>query len=190
MTRRPRRATMPVLLVVAASACVGLPPSPPEGAGTVGATGTSSGGTTTEAPETNTTSGTTSSVDGDVTTLELSGTSTGEVSDGSASSASSGGVFGSSGSTAVGSSDSGPSPSCNELFGSASGYVLCLENETSCSFNANTGGVSCDGICGSFGAVCLDAIDNPSVVGQECIAQGMSFCANAAKGTTICVCSK
>lgn len=99
--------------------------------------------------------------------------------------------------TSAGSSSEGPMgtstgdpPTCAEIFGAASGYVLCMEDASSCAFNVNTGMNSCTTICSTYGETCLDAIDNPGGAGTECTVQGPSFCDNNSKGTTICVCSR
>lgn len=92
-----------------------------------------------------------------------------------------------------GSSSDGEVPpvTCAEIFGGASGYVLCMETEGSCSFNVNTGGNSCTTICSSFGQGCVDTLDNPSAVGQECVIQPTDLdCGSTGKSTTICVCTK
>jgi hypothetical protein len=90
-------------------------------------------------------------------------------------------------------SSSGPPPlppTCTEVFGTASGYVLCTEGARSCAFNVNTGGNDCNAICGMFGAACLDDLDNNSVAGEECIVQPADLnCASLGKSTTICVCA-
>lgn len=90
-----------------------------------------------------------------------------------------------------GSSSSGdppPPPTCQELFGTASNYNLCMEDDTSCMFALDTGGMSCNGICGSFGHACLGAIDNPG--GYDCSNRGNLTCNDAGKSTTICICAK
>lgn len=196
MKTEPRRATASSVLTLAVSACVGLPPSPPQDAGeggtgstshgdatgstTVGSTGpvadgaaSSSSGTT---DLTGSELGTTAAVDPSTTTGDPPAESTGS---------------GSTGPLGSSSSEGGTPASCDDLFGAASGYVLCMEDASSCSFNVNTGGNSCTTICGSFGAVCIHALDNPAAGGgQACVVQGDSFCDNASKADTICVCAK
>lgn len=88
-----------------------------------------------------------------------------------------------------GSSSSGDPPplTCDQIFGTADGYLLCMEDETSCTFALNTGNNNCNVVCSSFGEVCLGAIDNPT--GVTCDQQGASSC-DVTKGSTICICSK
>lgn len=83
-----------------------------------------------------------------------------------------------------------PTASCMDIFGTASGYVPCTEDDSSCTFSVITGGNSCTTICSSFGEACVHALDNPGGGGNECNVQGDSFCDNTAKGVTICVCTR
>lgn len=123
----------------------------------------------------------------------LDGTSTGPV-DPSTTGEPPGGSTdsGSTGNPVGGSSSSGdpPQPSCDEVFGMASGYFLCNSDDSSCSFNVSTGGNSCNTICGSFGETCLGAQDNPGAGGDVCFVQGPYDCASTSKSTTICICSR
>lgn len=87
----------------------------------------------------------------------------------------------------AGSSSTGPSPSCNELYDQAPGYLLCMETETECHFNANTNGGDCNMMCAAYLGKCIDAFDNSS--GCSIIRPDMDDC-DTNRGTEICVCSK
>jgi len=83
-----------------------------------------------------------------------------------------------------------PPPTCDEVFGAAAGYVLCEFDDMSCTFNVESGGASCNTICGMFmAAPCIDNIDNPGP-GEECVYQPTDrTCESTGKGSTICVCA-
>lgn len=95
------------------------------------------------------------------------------------------------GSTGDPSTGAPPAPTCDELFGLATSYVLCWEDETSCGFSVNPGGLTCTAVCNSFGAACIDNFDNPSA-GEECVVQATEADCNSNLGemSTICVCAK
>jgi hypothetical protein len=80
-----------------------------------------------------------------------------------------------------------PPPSCDDLFGLAVGYELCFEDDVQCGFDVDMLGNSCATICGSFGAACLGAIDNPGAGG--CTENGPEGC-DIVHGTEICICAK
>jgi hypothetical protein len=50
--------------------------------------------------------------------------------------------------------------SCDELFGAASGYVLCGEDATSCSFFVQSDGTTCSDECGLLGSECVGGYDS------------------------------
>lgn len=84
-----------------------------------------------------------------------------------------------------------PPPTCDELFGTASGYVLCMHDATSCTFNVNPNGNTCTTICDSYGQTCLGGIDNPGDAGTECMIQGPFDCDDGSgKSSTICICTR
>lgn len=84
-----------------------------------------------------------------------------------------------------------PPPTCDELFGGASGYVLCMHDADSCTFNVNPNGSTCTTICSGYGQMCLGGLDNPSAAGTECMIQGAFDCDDGSgKGSTICICSR
>jgi hypothetical protein len=82
-------------------------------------------------------------------------------------------------------------PTCNELFGTATDYVWCWEDDVSCGFSVNPGGLTCNGVCALFGATCIDNFDNPGA-GEECVVQATEADCNSNLGevSTICVCAK
>ncbi len=82
-------------------------------------------------------------------------------------------------------------PACDDTYGQALEYLLCIEDDTTCEFNARTGGGTCDEMCAQFGGVCLGAYDNVSDPGAECdriVASG-DDCFTP-RNTEICVCSR
>lgn len=89
------------------------------------------------------------------------------------------------------SSEGGPPPTCQEVFGTAEGYISCTEAPGSCAFNVNVYGASCNTLCGMFGHGCIDSINNPGLGdGNECFDQGGEYdCNSVGKDTTICVCA-
>jgi hypothetical protein len=175
-------------LALGACACVGSPPSPPPQA--AGSTTSGSGGDdTTVALET--TGASMSHTATDTTQGVEPGTSTGEVAT-TGDPATTGGVATTSGpSTGDGPGSTGASLTCDELFGAAPGYILCMETPDACHFSAITGGGNCDQLCATFGSVCLGAFDNNNVVGQECtvIRPSMDTCATY-REVELCVCAK
>jgi hypothetical protein len=121
-------------------------------------------------------SGTTSAI---ATASDASTSATGDASTSSASS--------SSDASSSDASSSGGGPTCDELYGAAPGYLLCLETADECHFNATTGGGNCNTMCSLFGGTCLDAFDNSE--GCEVIRPDMDTCATN-RSTEICVCTK
>ena len=81
--------------------------------------------------------------------------------------------------------------SCDQIYGTAPGYVLCKETATTCEFNANTN-PDCHTICTSYaGQTCLGAFDNPLSAGQECnVKPGSNDDCFTTNSTEICVCSR
>jgi hypothetical protein len=193
MTREPPRPRAVIIVVPLVFACVGLPPSPPQdAAGTE--TGTSSGDATTASTTLATSSG---SIDADTSTQTTGGSTVGVTPDSSTGDATHGATSSSStgdSGTTTGpelESSSGPPPpppTCDEIFGTAAGYLLCAEDDVSCSFNVDNLGESCNIICGLFGQLCLGALDNPG--DGTCFVQGNSTCDATGKGNTICICTK
>ncbi|MCX4241058.1 hypothetical protein [Paraliomyxa miuraensis] len=95
------------------------------------------------------------------------------------------GVGDSGGTTDTGES-TGPAPSCDELYGTAPGYELCMETEDECHFNADTAGGNCFDMCASLGGTCLDAFDNSTACvilsfGDDCFTN---------RTNEICVCNR
>lgn len=138
-----------------------------------GATASGSGGATGQ--------GTTASGEGDTTQGLQDGTSTGEVASTGASGP------GSSSGGGESSSSTGAPPSCQELYGAAPGYELCMETPEECHFAALTNGGDCNAMCGLFGGTCIDAFDNST--GCNIIRPDMDTC-ETDRGSEICVCSR
>jgi hypothetical protein len=176
-----RRSSTWVLGLVV-SACVGPPPSPP-GDSAETPTGTSRGDETTASP---TTAESSASVDADTAetmagTLDVTpGTSTGDAPGTSSSGTSTG--------EEPGSSSSAAAPTCDELYGAAPGYLLCLESASECQFLVILAGDSCNALCSSFGGTCLDAFDNAA--GTCRILQPSADTCDTHRNDEICVCSK
>ncbi len=80
-------------------------------------------------------------------------------------------------------------PSCDETYGEAPGYILCLEGETTCSFNVSLEGGNCGDLCPMFGGTCEGALDNENAEGLECISVGVDTCTTN-RNTEICICSR
>lgn len=132
------------------------------GTATEAATGTSSG-----AGE----SGSSSSSDGGVTTLPVDDSSSGApATDGGSSS--SGGMMGA---------------SCDDVFGTAPGYILCEDNPDNCSFNVMLGMTSCDALCMMFGATCIEGLTNAMA---GCTTDGVLACDDATTNESVCRCTK
>ena len=117
------------------------------------------------------------SSDGDTTAGVQLGTSTGETA--------------STGPTTTGeepgSSSGSPPPSCDELYGAAPGYLLCMETPDECHFAAATNGGNCNAMCSMFQGTCIDAFDNSA--GCTVLVPNLDDCTTN-RGTEICVCSR
>lgn len=87
-----------------------------------------------------------------------------------------------------GSSSTGPMMGmCDDLFGAAPGYELCEETPESCSFNATTGGGSCDDMCMMFNSTCVTAFNNDM---SDCASQMAEVMCSEVANDNICVCAK
>jgi hypothetical protein len=81
-----------------------------------------------------------------------------------------------------------PGPTCAALFSSAPEFILCGETDTTCSFNARTGGGTCEQMCGSLGVACVGAIDND---GSSCTEiPGSADTCQTPRITEICICER
>lgn len=77
---------------------------------------------------------------------------------------------------------------CDEQFGSANAYQLCIEEPTSCEFYVQTDiATACSVICGDFGAECITSYD--SSAGMECIREPEGNC-DITHQTQLCVCAR
>lgn len=147
------------------------------GTGSTGPIADGSAGSGTGMPTTMSETGTTAPVDPTTTDPDASSSGIPPV------------ATGSSGDPGSSSGDPRP-PSCDELFGLAADYELCMEDEGSCTFNVDPEGANCNMVCSAFGAGCIDSIDNPGK-GQECENQGDFDCGTVSgEESTICVCAK
>lgn len=185
------------VVAMVVSACVGLPPSPPEVA--VGTTGTAGTASTSreETTESLTTRGSSpaTGLDGDTTAEPTDGTtsavqpdtSTSTTSEASSSSTSTGLNPGTTSTEGASSSGEAP-PTCNELYGAAPGYLLCMETAFACQFLAVTNGDDCNTMCSLFGGTCLAAFDN-SAGTCEVIEPNTDTC-DTNRGDEICECSR
>jgi hypothetical protein len=80
-----------------------------------------------------------------------------------------------------------PGGNCATIFGTVPGYVFCAETDTTCSFNATTAGGTCESVCRSQGAECIEAFNN----GAACVAEpGSEDTCQTPRKTELCVCSK
>ena len=185
-----------LMLILILGGCVGLPPEPPRGAGGTSTDATSglpmtSAGSTGSTVDGSLDSGTLplTSSDGSTThPIEPGTTEQGTTtSSGTAESTGPMPTTGETGSTSM----EPAAPTCDELFGTAPGYVLCMEDAVSCSFNVGPNGNTCTTICNSYGQVCLGGLDNPNGAGTECMIQATLDCADGSgKANTICICSR
>lgn len=125
--------------------------------------------------------------DGDTTQGVQLGTSTGEPTTTDEPTTTSTDPVGTSTGDEPSSTSTGDGPSCDELYGAAPGYVLCMETDDACHFNANTSGGNCTEMCTMLGGVCLDAFDNS----DSCtiLRPDMDTC-ETDRSTEICVCAK
>jgi hypothetical protein len=80
----------------------------------------------------------------------------------------------------------GQRASCDEQFGSAPGYELCAEAESTCSFvsESDADKFDCNERCAEFGATCERGFD---ANGHTCVAETEDGCAFPHE-TQICVC--
>ena len=78
--------------------------------------------------------------------------------------------------------------SCTELFSDAPEFLLCGETTTTCSFNARTGGDTCDELCVSLGSTCVGAINNEGSSCQEI--PGSTDTCQTRRETEICICER
>jgi hypothetical protein len=95
-----------------------------------------------------------------------------------------------SGDDMIGSTSTGTALDCDAIFDGLPGYLLCDEDETTCTFSANLGQSHCTNMCAMVkGSVCMEQIDNPG--GASCVEQGaaMQGCLTQQE-TDICVCTK
>jgi hypothetical protein len=81
----------------------------------------------------------------------------------------------------------GASQSCDDIYGMAPGYQLCVELDAQCNFDADLGGGDCSTMCSNYGGICLGALGNSS--GGGCFVLGIDACDSTAE-TEICICSK
>jgi hypothetical protein len=76
-------------------------------------------------------------------------------------------------------------PGCDQIYGTASGYELCLQRQDECEFLAFTDG-SCSELCGPLGGTCVTAYDDLNL---SCAIDSTLGC-NANRAVQICVCSR
>lgn len=80
----------------------------------------------------------------------------------------------------------GAQPSCDELYGAALDYMLCVERLDECEFYARTNG-SCDELCQQLGGHCLMAYEDDT--GATCDIRGLATC-DTLLNEQICVCTR
>ena len=81
--------------------------------------------------------------------------------------------------------DAGFVGGCDIIFGTADGYQLCSDSQTTCSFAVTTNGQTCNQICASFMSTCVAAYDNAG----PCEVLGQDTC-DTPRTTEICECSR
>ncbi len=80
----------------------------------------------------------------------------------------------------------GGARACDAQFGAVDGYELCEFSADSCSFNAITGGGSCNDICGANGSACVTAFNNSA---GDCASMKAESTCEETANDQICVCS-
>ena len=85
-------------------------------------------------------------------------------------------------------STGGAAMSCDEQYGGATDYQLCVEADDSCSFNTTTAAMmNCTQVCEGLGGTCLGAQLNEA---DLCTANGDTTCDDAGNMDLICTCSR
>ena len=79
-------------------------------------------------------------------------------------------------------------PSCLDLFGTAPEFQLCDGTDETCSFNALTGGGTCEEMCASLGSYCVAAQSNDGP--DRCVDSGNPDTCTTPRGTEICTCAR
>lgn len=77
-----------------------------------------------------------------------------------------------------------PKPPCNTTYGGVSGYVLCLETATECTFFFTSG--SCDSKCQAHGGTCIKAA---AEVNNTCTESYSTTC-DTVHGDGLCTCTR
>ncbi len=85
------------------------------------------------------------------------------------------------------SSSGGMANECDPIFGTAAGYIFCEEAADSCLFNVMLGMTSCDALCMSFGATCIEGLTNAE---SGCTTDGALACDDATTNESVCRCTK
>jgi hypothetical protein len=85
------------------------------------------------------------------------------------------------------SSSGGMGATCDELFGTAPGYVLCEDNADNCSFNVTLTMTSCDALCMMFASTCIEGFTNSAT---GCVTDGALACDDATTTESVCRCAK
>jgi hypothetical protein len=85
--------------------------------------------------------------------------------------------------------DASALPTCDEQFGAAPSYTLCLEDATSCEFFVTQEvATACTDICAQFGAECVNSFDATGG-GTECTREVEGAC-TATHMSQICICAR
>lgn len=85
------------------------------------------------------------------------------------------------------SSSGGMTGTCDAVFGTAAGYMLCEETPDNCSFNVMLAMTSCDALCMSFGSLCIEGFTNAAT---GCVTDGPLACDDATTNESVCRCAK
>jgi hypothetical protein len=89
----------------------------------------------------------------------------------------------------AGAADSGPLLTCDEQFGAAPSYTLCLEEATTCEFFVTADVASaCTDICLQYDATCVNSYDATGG-GTECTRELEGAC-TATHQSQICICDR
>ena len=77
--------------------------------------------------------------------------------------------------------------SCDDQFGGANEYELCIETLTTCTFNLQANDTSCDAVCAMFDSSCVEAADADN--GFPCVDSGATAC-SAPHSYVMCTCAR
>jgi hypothetical protein len=81
-------------------------------------------------------------------------------------------------------------PSCDSIYGGVTGYELCAETATTCTFAVEANYAPCTAVCANFGRACLDAADNDANTALCVVTDPAPDCNTTTLFTQICTCDR